>query len=87
MLESNPGLLRLWQSDALSNLLDLIHSRLDLVHTPLDLIHTRLDLIHYYKMTQAPVYSSECLSWMEHMLFLSYLPFVSPINQIIQDHI
>jgi hypothetical protein len=50
MLESNPGLLRLWQSDAIGTRLDLIHSRLDLVHTRLDLIHTRLDLIHYYKM-------------------------------------
>jgi hypothetical protein len=47
MMESNQGLLRLrhWQSDALTNRLDLIHSRLDLSHTMLDLIHARLVLI------------------------------------------
>jgi hypothetical protein len=63
MLRSSTGLLRLryWQSGALTNQLDLIHSRLFLIHIQLDLIHnsarshpqSRPDLIHFTASSHA----------------------------------
>jgi hypothetical protein len=46
MLGSNTGLLRLRQTDALTNNLDLIHIRLGLIHSWLISSMTRLELIH-----------------------------------------
>ncbi len=45
MLGSNPGLLRRWQSDALTTRLDLIHSRLDLIHGSVDEIFMKIKFL------------------------------------------
>ncbi len=58
------GLSRLflhWLPDALTNWLDLIHTRLDLIHTRLDLIPTRLDLIH--TSARSHQYSAKSHPW------------------------
>ncbi len=46
MLRLNPGLFQHWQSDALTNWLDLIHDSAGSHRTRLELTHTRLDLIN-----------------------------------------